>query len=45
MIRMKNSLNPGLYRIMMLIGTDVLHIFAENRPAEQQNYVMLNEVN
>ena len=41
----ENSLNPGLYRIMMLINpTDVLHIFAENRPADQHNSVMLNEI-
>ena len=24
--------------------TDVLHIFAENRTADQNNYVMLNEI-
>ena len=24
--------------------TDVLHIFAENKPADQHNYVMLNEI-
>ena len=45
MIKFKNSLNPGLYRINDVdCPTDVLHIFAENRSADQHNSVMLNEI-
>ena len=39
-IDLLNNVRTALYRIMMLIyPTDVLHIFAENRPADQHNYV------
>ena len=35
--------SPGLHRIMMLI-IQLLHIFSENRSADQHNSVMLNEI-
>ena len=35
--------SPGLYRIMILI-IQLLHIFSENRQADQHNSAMLNEI-